>query len=361
MNRMANSPIASNYESSAMSANAHRHPYVSVVVPAFNEEGSIEATYRRLTDVLTGLEVRYELIFVNDGSTDNTLDLLERAATADPCVKIVDFSRNFGHQIAVTAGIDHARGDVVVLIDADLQDPPELIAEFLDKWREGYDVVYAIRQRREGETWFKRVTAHWFYRVLRSMTDIDIPLDTGDFRLMSRDVATTLSRIRERHRFLRGMISWIGYRQVGIPYQRAERFAGDSKYPLRKMIKFSVDGITSFSFRPLQFATQAGLVVAVCGFLGIFFVLFEKLFTHDTITGWASLMVVVLFLGGIQLLMLGILGEYIGRIYDEVRGRPMYIVRQTKNFEADTSETTMSSGLAGQADTHVVREWRRDL
>ena len=310
-------------------------PLVSIVIPAFNEELTIATTFDRLNRVLLELQVDFELIFVNDGSRDQTLPLLLRLAHDHPEVRVIDFSRNFGHQIAVTAGIDHARGDVVILIDADLQDPPELIGAFLAKWREGYDVVYAVRQSREGETWFKTWSARLFYRLLHRMTDIDIPLDTGDFRLMSRQVARTLSSIREHHRFLRGMVSWVGFRQTGISYVRAERYAGESKYPLRKMLKFSMDGMTSFSFKPLQIATKLGMIVAMFGFMGIILVVVEKLFLHTTAIGWASLMVVILFLGGIQLLMLGIVGEYMGRIYDEVRDRPMYIVRESYNFQPD--------------------------
>ena len=309
------------------------NPFVSVVVPAFNEELVIEATYRRLTATLDGLQLRYELIFVNDGSRDETLTLLTQLATLDATVKVIDFSRNFGHQIAVTAGIDHAQGDVVILIDADLQDPPELITTFLEKWREGYDVVYAIREVRDGESWFKKLTARFFYRVLHNMSDIDIPLDTGDFRLMSRAVANQLKDIRERHRFIRGLVSWVGYRQIGIPYERKNRVAGESKYPLRKMLKFSIDGITSFSFRPLQLATKFGFFVASMGFLGVLLILYQRLFTQSTVQGWSSLMVVSLFLGGVQLIMLGILGEYLGRIYDEVRGRPLYVIRNKLNLD----------------------------
>jgi len=317
------------------SAQRTADPLVSIVIPAFNEELTIATTFNRLNRVLLELQIDFELIFVNDGSRDQTLPLLLRLAHDHPEVRVIDFSRNFGHQIAVTAGIDHARGDVVILIDADLQDPPELIGAFLAKWREGYDVVYAVRQSREGETWFKTWSARLFYRLLHRMTDIDIPLDTGDFRLMSRQVARTLSSIREHHRFLRGMVSWVGFRQTGIPYVRAERYAGESKYPLRKMLKFSMDGMTSFSFKPLQIATQLGMIVAMFGFMGIILVVVEKVFLHTTAIGWASLMVVILFLGGIQLLMLGIVGEYMGRIYDEVRDRPMYIVRESYNFQPD--------------------------
>ncbi|WP_423742949.1 glycosyltransferase family 2 protein [Ferroacidibacillus organovorans] len=307
-------------------------PYVSVVIPAYNEELVIEETCSRLIRVMDQLHFPYELLFVNDGSRDNTYRILERLAGEIPNVKVLDFSRNFGHQIAVTAGIDHAVGDVVILIDADLQDPPELIADFLEKWREGYDVVYAVRMRREGETWFKRLTAKLFYRMLRKMTEIEIPVDTGDFRLMDRSVVESLRTIKEKHRFIRGLVSWVGFRQIGVPYERAERFAGESKYPLRKMLKFSLDGITSFSFRPLQWASKLGMASSGIGFLFILVLLYLKIFTTLTIQGWTSLMVVVLFLGGIQLFMLGVLGEYIGRIYDEVRDRPLYLIRERKNF-----------------------------
>lgn len=312
-------------------------PLVSVVIPAYNEEQVIEATFDRLYRVMKNIGLPYELIFVNDGSRDRTLDKLVQLSRSYSEVKVIDFSRNFGHQIAVTAGIDHAHGDVVILIDADLQDPPELIERFIEKWREGYDVVYAVREHRAGETWFKKQTASLFYRTLRRLTDIEIPVDTGDFRLMSRDVAKNLSHMPERHRFIRGMVSWVGYKQVGVPYQRSERFAGESKYPLKKMLKFSIDGITSFSFKPLQMATQFGFFVAAIGFVMILVLLYLKLFTAQTVQGWTSMMVVLLFLGGIQLLMLGVLGEYVGRIYDEVRHRPLYIVRRGYNTD-DTED-----------------------
>ena len=308
-------------------------PFVSVVVPAYNEAEVIAVTCSRLQKVMNNLDVPYELIFVNDGSRDETILRLSELSARHPEVKVLDFSRNFGHQVAVTAGIDYAAGDVVVLIDADLQDPPELIADFLDKWREGYDVVYAVRSERKGESWFKKATAKWFYRLLNRMTDVDIPVDTGDFRLMSRPVVDSLKQIPERHRFIRGLVAWVGFHQIGIPYVRANRYAGTSKYPLKKMIKFSLDGITSFSFKPLQFATKLGFVVALVGFLLAIVIVCEKLFTRFTVQGWTSIMVVVLFLGGIQLIMLGVLGEYVGRIYDEVRGRPLYIVRKTINLD----------------------------
>lgn len=312
-----------------------KSPLVSVIVPAYNEELVIEKTIHRVMEVMSDLQLPYELICVNDGSRDGTLHRLVRLAQTYGVVKVIDLSRNFGHQIAVSAGIERASGDAVVVIDADLQDPPELIGEFLEKWREGYDVVYAVRSRREGESWFKRWTASAFYRILRHLTDVDIPLDTGDFRLMNRNVVDSLVSIPERHRFIRGLVSWVGFRQIGVPYVRAERYAGKSKYPLTKMIRFSVEGITSFSFKPLQASTMLGFVGALMGFVGILLILYLRLFTRLTIQGWTSLMVVVLFIGGIQLLMLGVLGEYIGRIYDEVRGRPLYLVRAQYNFDKD--------------------------
>ncbi|MFD1677206.1 glycosyltransferase family 2 protein [Alicyclobacillus fodiniaquatilis] len=308
-------------------------PFISVVVPVYNESLVIEHTYQRLRSVLEQLSTLYEVIFVNDGSQDDTQAKLLRLVHLQPEVKVVELSRNFGHQIAVTAGIEHAQGDVVVLIDADLQDPPELIAQFLDKWRQGYDVVYAVRVQREGESWFKRWSAGRFYRFLNRATDVQIPLDTGDFRLMNRNVVDSLLAMHERHRFIRGLVSWVGFEQIGIPYVRAERVAGVSKYPLRKMVRFAVDGVTSFSHRPLQWASKLGFSSSILGFVGILAILYMKLFTHSVVRGWTSLMVVVLFLGGVQLLVLGILGEYIGRIYDEVRARPLYFVKGLYNFK----------------------------
>jgi glycosyltransferase involved in cell wall biosynthesis len=249
------------------------------------------------------------------------------------CVKVVDFARNFGHQIAVTAGMDYAQGDAVVLIDADLQDPPELILEMLAKWREGYEVVYAIRAERKGETWFKEFTAKMFYRIIYKITDIDIPMDTGDFRLMDRKVVNALKTMHEKHRFMRGMSVWVGFRQTGVKYVRAERYAGETKYPLKKMLKFAMDGITSFSYFPLQLATYIGFVAALLAVLGIIITIILRLSGSHAFLGQATTLVSVLFLGGVQLICLGILGEYLGRIYDEVKGRPLYIVREALGFD----------------------------
>ena len=307
-------------------------PCLSVIIPIFNEEQVLEALYQRLTGIAAELDVTYEFVFVNDGSRDRSLGLLKSLASRDPHVRILDFSRNFGHQVAITAGMDYAQGEAVVVIDADLQDPPELIARMLEKWREGFDVVYAVREKREGDTLFKRATAALFYRLLKRITNVDIPLDTGDFRLMSRRAIEAMKLFRERNRFVRGLVSWIGFRQTGVHFVRAERYAGETKYPLKKMLRFAVDGIVSFSFIPLQLATIFGFIASAMSFAGILWVIYLRLFTEATITGWASLMVIMLFLGGVQLLTLGIVGEYIGRIYDEVKRRPLYLVQEALGF-----------------------------
>lgn len=313
-------------------------PCLSVVVPIFNEEEGIPEFYRRLTTVATELNISYEFVFVNDGSRDRSLDLLKEIQAKDPLVRVLGFSRNFGHQVAITAGMEHAHGEAVVVIDADLQDPPELIGPMLEKWREGYDVVYAVREKREGDTLFKRVTAALFYRLLRRITNVDIPLDTGDFRLMSRRSIEAMKLFSERNRFVRGLVSWIGFRQTGISFIRAERYAGETKYPLRKMLRFALDGIVTFSFVPLQLATYFGFIASGLSFLGILWVVYMRLFTQETITGWASMMVILLFLGGVQLLTLGIIGEYIGRIYDEVKRRPLYLVEEVLGFNQNSED-----------------------
>ncbi len=306
---------------------------VSVVVPVFNEEDNVGPLHQRLRKVEASLEgAAMEIIFVDDGSRDGTYERLRALRRDDDQVRIVKLSRNFGHQAAVTAGVDSAAGDAVVLIDADLQDPPELIVEMVRKWREGYDVVFAVRARREGESPFKLWTASLFYRLIRRITQVEIPLDTGDFRLMSRRLVDDLRRLGERHRFIRGLVAWLGYRQIGVEYVREQRLSGETKYPLRRMLKFAVDGITSFSFVPLQLATWLGFLAASSAFVGVGVVLYYRLFTDIPLPGWASVMISLLFLGGVQLMTLGLIGEYIGRIYDEVKARPLYIVEEKHGF-----------------------------
>lgn len=307
----------------------------SVVIPVFNEELVVQETYKRLKTVMDSLNEPYELIFVNDGSKDDTAIILRKLCEADFRVKLVDFSRNFGHQLASTAGMDYSSGDTVVLIDADLQDPPEIIPEMIKKWREGYDVVYGVRIKRNGETLFKKLTSKVFYRLLNCMTEVDIPLDTGDFRLIDRKVCNALKAANEKNRYIRGIISWLGFKQTGVEYVRDKRFAGESKYPLKKMLKFAFDAITSFSYKPLKLASYFGSFISVLSFLYLLVVIYLRLFTDSTITGWASTLAVSLFFNGIILIILGIIGEYIGRIYDEVKGRPLYIVRETQNIDKD--------------------------
>ncbi|WP_372637887.1 glycosyltransferase family 2 protein [Cohnella sp.] len=320
--------------------------FLSVVVPMYNEEEVIEVTYRRLKTVLDKLGETYEIVFVNDGSRDRTADIVRSLCAEDRRVKLVEFSRNFGHQIAVTAGMDHASGRTVVLIDADLQDPPELIADMVAKWREGYDVVYGKRIERKGESWFKKLTAAAFYRLLRSMTSVNIPVDTGDFRLMDRKVCDALTSMRERSRFIRGLVSWAGFKQTSVDYVRDERFAGETKYPLRKMIRLSLDAMTSFSTRPLKIASVLGFVLSAVGFVYLFVVLYQRLFTDTTMQGWTSMIAISLLFHGITLSLLGVLGEYIGRTYEESKGRPLYLVAEAVNFGEGT-EASREKEAAG--------------
>lgn len=297
---------------------------LSVIVPLYNEEEIVKTTFTVLEKELAGIE--HELIFVNDGSTDGTREILEGLLPETPQNKLVNFSRNFGHQAAFSAGLKHAIGKAVVIIDGDLQDPPSLIRDMLKKWEEGFQVVYAQRKKRKGETVFKRASAHAFYKVLHALTNIDIPMDTGDFRLMDRVVVDQLNALPERNRFLRGLVCWVGFKRVGIPYDRNERSAGTSKYPLRKMFRLAMDGITSFSTTPLKLSFLTGMVATVVAFgLFVWSVLEKFLNPVTTVPGWASLMTAVVFFGGIQLMCIGILGEYIGRIYEEVKQRPLYI------------------------------------
>jgi len=304
----------------------------SVVIPVYNEEAVVAETYKRLKTVMDSLNRPYELIFVNDGSRDNTAAIIKNICDGDPNVKLIDFSRNFGHQLAITAGMDYSRGDTIVVIDADLQDPPEIIPEMLKKWSQGFDVVYGKRIKRKGETLFKKITAKLFYRFLKSMTDFEIPVDTGDFRLIDRKVADALKSMNEKNRYVRGLISWLGFSQTSVEYVRDKRFAGETKYPFKKMVKFAMDAITSFSFKPLRIATYFGISISIISFTYLLFVIYLRLFTNETTAGWASIVAISLFLNGIVLIILGIIGEYTGRIYDEIKGRPLYIVKDTRNI-----------------------------
>jgi glycosyltransferase involved in cell wall biosynthesis len=300
----------------------------SVVAPIYNEIGSLSELYRRVKEVMDSTGETWELVMVDDGSSDGSTERLRELAKEDKHVRPVIFARNFGHQIAVTAGLDYARGHAVIIIDADLQDPPEVMLDLIDKWREGYQVVYAVRAEREGETWFKRLTASAFYRLIYRITDVKIPLDTGDFRLIDREVVNVLNQMRERHRFLRGMSAWVGFRQVGVRYRRAARFAGHTKYPFRKMLRLALNAVTSFSYFPLQVATYFGFLSAGIAILAIPVVVVLRITGSQQLTGQATTLIAVLFLGGVQLISLGILGEYIGRLYDEAKGRPLYIVKE---------------------------------
>jgi polyisoprenyl-phosphate glycosyltransferase len=306
-------------------------PTISIIAPIFNEFHNIPELYRRINEVMDSVEETWELILIDDGSTDDATDLLRQLAEKDSRVKTVIFARNFGHQIAVTAGLDYSSGQAVVIIDADLQDPPELILEMLAKWREGFEVVYAVRSEREGEGWFKLFTASLFYRLIYRITDVDIPLDTGDFRLMDRKVVDVMNSMREKHRFLRGMAAWVGFKQIGLPYRRAARYSGKTKYPFRKMFRLALNAITGFSYFPLQLATYLGFFSAGISLIAIPIVIIERLAGQQAFIGQATTLIAVLFLGGVQLISLGILGEYIGRLYDEAKGRPLYIVRERIN------------------------------
>jgi polyisoprenyl-phosphate glycosyltransferase len=313
------------------------NPVISIIAPIFNESGNIPELHRRLTETMNAMDDDWELLFIDDGSTDGSTEMIRQLARQDSHVRPVIFARNFGHQIAVTAGLDYSRGQAVVIIDSDLQDPPEVIRDLVSKWREGYEVVYAVRAEREGETWFKLFTAKLFYRVIYKITDVDIPLDTGDFRLMDRKVVNVLNQMREHHRFLRGMSVWVGFRQIGVPYKRAARYAGETKYPLRKMVRFASDAITSFSYFPLQLATYIGFLSAGISILAIPVVVILRLTGSQAFFGQATTLIAVLFLGGVQLISLGILGEYIGRLFQEAKGRPLYIVREGPDDTPTTS------------------------
>ncbi len=310
---------------------------ISVVVPCFNEEEVLDATHDRLRRVLAKTGLSFEIIYVDDGSKDQTAELLHDIQLSCPYVKVLRLSRNFGHQIASTAGIDHASGNAVILIDADLQDPPEVIPAMVAKWREGYQVVYGRRLSRPGETHFKRLTAKAFYRLINRLSEVPIPLDTGDFRLMDRLVVDALSGMREKHRLLRAMTSWVGFRQGEVTYHRAERFGGKSKYPLRKMIVLALDGIVSFSTIPLKFVTGLGLILSALAFVGMFYAFVLRVLTDTWVPGWTLLFIAVLLIGGFQCIFLGIIGEYVGRIYSESKNRPLFLVLEKLGFEVSSA------------------------
>lgn len=308
-------------------------PIYSIVVPVFNEEEVVTESHKRLKEVMDSTGESYELVFVNDGSRDTTMDKLRGIMETDKSVRVLNFSRNFGHQNAITAGMDNALGRAIVVIDADLQDPPHVILDMIKKWKEGYDVVYGKRLKRKGETAFKKITAKAFYRTLDAMTDVDIPVDTGDFRLIDRRVCEALKSLPERNRYVRGLVSWVGYRQTAVEYVREERFAGETKYPLKKMLKFAGDALTSFSHKPLQISIWVGGLISGLAFLYLLWILIARLCNlPGMVSGWASLAAISLFGNGVVLLMLGIIGQYIARIYDEAKGRPHYIIAEKLGY-----------------------------
>ena len=307
---------------------------ISIVVPCYNEEEVFETTHQRLSEIMSSLEGRYnyELIFVNDGSKDKTLTILKEKALTDKHTKVLSFSRNFGHQVAITAGLDHCNGDAAVVIDADLQDPPKIILEFIKKWEEGHDVVYGKRRQRDGESHFKLITAKYFYRIINRLSDVEIPVDTGDFRLMDRKALNQFLKMREIYRFVRGMVAWIGFIQAYVEYDRESRFAGTTKYPLKKMLNLASDAILAFSNVPLKIATFVGFMTSLIAFIGILWALYARFFGSYE-AGWTTLMLAVLMIGGIILIVLGIIGSDIGRIYNEVKGSPLYIIQDKVGFE----------------------------
>ncbi len=318
-------------------------PVFSVVVPIWNEEAVIPELYRRVIETMDSTGASWELICINDGSHDRSLQMLIELRAQDERVKVIDFSKNFGHQIAITAGADYAEGDAVIVMDADLQDPPDVVLRMIEQWRAGYEVVYAVRAKREGETWFKLTTAKLFYRLMQRISDVNIPLDAGDFRLMDRRVVLAMRQLREKYRFMRGLSSWVGFKQIGVEYERAERYAGETKYPLRKMLRLALNAITSFSYLPLQLATYFGFALAFVSLVGIVLTIFLRLSGSSAFAGQATTLVSVLFLGGIQLIFLGIIGEYLGRIYDEVKARPLYIVSRAYGLAQAEREPVIHS------------------
>jgi glycosyltransferase involved in cell wall biosynthesis len=311
------------------------------VIPVFNERETLPELHRRLTEVVHGLEGEAEILFVDDCSYDGTRDLLLELQRRDPRVKVIRFARNFGHQVAITAGLDFAVGDAVIVMDADLQDPPEVIPELVARWEEGYEVVYAVREEREGESWLKRKTAAWFYRLLKRLASVDMPVDAGDFRLVDHAALDAFRSMRERTRYVRGMFSWVGFRQIGVPYRRPERFAGQPKYSWRKSLRLAADGLVSFSNVPLRLALVAGFTFSSLAFVVGVFAIVAKLAGAFVVPGWASILVVVSFLGGVQLTLIGMLGLYVSRIYEEVKARPLYVIREAAGFEHEPIGATV--------------------
>ncbi|TGL64509.1 glycosyltransferase family 2 protein [Leptospira sarikeiensis] len=310
-------------------------PLLSLVIPVYNEEKTIPELVKRLHVLLQILKEKHgfgkedsEILFVNDGSRDNTFEVLKKICETQPGFFLLNLSRNYGHQLAITAGIDTARGETVAVMDGDLQDPPEFVADLYGKMSEGYDVVYARRKKREGESFFKLITAHVFYRILKNITKFEIPIDTGDFRIMSRRVTNVLVSMKEQHRYIRGLIAWIGFKQTGLEYDRDERFDGETKFSVSKMLKFALDGITSFSSAPLKFSSYLGFTSAFFGAIYTIYILYLKLFTDSTIQGWTSVMIIMLVLGGIQLIALGMIGEYLSRVHDQSKNRPLYVIEK---------------------------------
>jgi polyisoprenyl-phosphate glycosyltransferase len=308
---------------------------ISVIVPCFNEEAVFAETHRRLIDTLSKLSQEhfdYEIIFVNDGSKDQTLMLIKEASKNNQRIKCLNFSRNFGHQLAITAGLDYCKGDAAIVIDADLQDPPIVMLDMIEKWEQGYDVVFGKRKDREGESGFKLWTAKYFYKIINRLSDVEIPKDTGDFRLMDRTALDQFLKMRESYRFVRGMVAWIGFNQTFVEYDRDSRYAGETKYPLKKMVSLASDAILSFSNTPLKIATFVGFLTSVAAFIGIIYSLYIRLFTKSWVEGWTFLMIAILLIGGIILLVLGIIGGYVGRIYGEIKQRPLYIIKDKIGF-----------------------------
>lgn len=336
------------YEKTSLLTKRDFLPSISVVVPAYNEQEVLTKFYKRTLSVLRKIGSQYEIVFVNDGSRDGTLYIMHQLRNEDPNIQIIDLSRNFGKEIALTAGLDHAKGDVVVVIDADLQDPPELIPEFIKEWQNGFDIVYAVRTEREGESWIKKTTASVFYRFIQSISHIKIPRDTGDFRLMSRQSIDALKQLREHHRFMKGLFAWVGFPSKPVYYKRDARAAGSTKWNYWKLWNFALEGITSFTIAPLKIATYLGIAVGIFSFVYAGVVIYKTLVFGEDVQGYPSLMVVILFFGGVQLVFIGILGEYLGRIFNEVKQRPLYLTKEI----FDSTQSLMTPTKGNYSDPH---------